>query len=343
MLIREREQLTRGAAEWGIGLDETALDRFARFAQLLEQTNRTLNLTRVPPQEYVTRHFLDSLALAAVWKPQPGDRLIDVGTGAGFPGVPLALAFPELSVTLLDSTGKKLAFLDSVLAELGVANAKTRHGRAEEIALLPAHRGKYAVATARAVAPLDKLAGWLLPFVQPGGLAVAYKSATANYEIEAARPALAALGAALQTVEVALPETDITRVEVDIEVQRLLMQVRTVDLPGEVAGEEHAGHDGDVRPHVVAGRRVAAGDRDGTGWRSCRDVSYQDQGNRTRSPPAFHHPILWASSNRRRPNDPLPDAGGTQPGRIEREYLNAAWLRPIPPRSVTRRGRSLLR
>lgn len=211
MRISERERLKRGAAVWEIALDETALDRFARFAERLEETNRTLNLTRVPPQDYVTRHFLDSLALAAVWKPRPGDRLIDVGTGAGFPGVPLALAFPELSVTLLDSTGKKLAFLDSVLAELGVTNAKTRHGRAEEIAKLPAHRGRYTVATARAVAPLEKLADWLLPFVQPNGLAVAYKSANATDEIEAARNVILRTGGTLRTTEITLPETDVTR------------------------------------------------------------------------------------------------------------------------------------
>ena len=212
-----REQLKRGAAAWEIALDETTLDRFARFAERLEETNRTLNLTRVPPSEYVTKHFLDSLALAAVWKPKSGDRLIDVGTGAGFPGAPLAFAFPALSVTLLDGTGKRLRFLDSVLAELGVTNAKTLHGRAEETAKLPAHHGRYDIATARAVAPLDKLAGWLLPFVKPGGLAIAYKSAGAGEEIEAARPLLTKWGGRPQVSAVTIPETDITRVLVLVQ------------------------------------------------------------------------------------------------------------------------------
>ena len=208
----EREQLAKGAANWGIALGETALERFARFADALEETNRTLNLTRVPPGEYVTRHFLDSLALAAVWKPNPGDSLIDVGTGAGFPGVPLAFAFPELSVTLLDGTGKRLRFLDTILAELGVTNAGTLHGRAEEIAKLPAYRSRYSIATARAVAPMEKLAGWLIPFVKTDGLAIAYKSADATEEINAARSLIAKLGAALRTETIALPETDIARV-----------------------------------------------------------------------------------------------------------------------------------
>ncbi len=208
----QRAQLQAGAKEWGIDLDAQALDRFGRFAELLEEGNQRLNLTRIAPDEVVPLHFLDSLSPAAVLTPSPGAHLLDVGTGAGFPGVPLALAFPPLRVTLLDSTRKRLAFLDAVIAELGLTNAQTLHGRAEEIGRDPRHREQYEFVTARAVAKRETLAAWLLPLVRPGGVAVAYKSRAAGEEIAAAAPIIASLGGALEPItEVTLPGTDIAR------------------------------------------------------------------------------------------------------------------------------------
>src|SRR5579862_4563847 len=121
----QRLQLARGASEWGIVLTEPTLDRFAQFATLLHESNKQFNLTRIKPEDVVPLHFLDSLILAAVAPPQPGANLLDVGAGAGFPGLPLALAYPELRVTLLDSTRKRLNFLDSMIGTLGLSNVET--------------------------------------------------------------------------------------------------------------------------------------------------------------------------------------------------------------------------
>jgi 16S rRNA (guanine527-N7)-methyltransferase len=204
--------LSRGAAEWGIDLDAGQVARFVRFATLLDEGNRRLNLTRIRPEDVVSLHFLDSLALAAVARPQPGMQLVDVGTGGGFPGVPLAIAFPTLKVTLLDGTRKRLIFLDAVIAELGLKQVQTLHARAEDLARNPAWRESFDFATARAVAGMPVLAGWLLPLVKPGGLAVAYKSREAAVEIEGARPEIGNLSGRIERIaDLRIPDTEIER------------------------------------------------------------------------------------------------------------------------------------
>ncbi len=214
--------LERGAQTWGLRLNLETLTRFSRFAEFLEAANHSVNLTRIAPADIVPLHYLDSLALAAAYSPPDEARLLDVGTGAGFPGLPLALAFPALRVTLLDGTRKRLAFLDTAIAELGLTNVETLHGRAEELARMPAYRDRYDIVTARAVAKTPTLAGWTLPLLRVGGVAALYKSRDAGEEIERSRAAVVAFGGVIERVaDVALPETDIVRKLVIVRKTRL--------------------------------------------------------------------------------------------------------------------------
>ena len=167
------EALVRGAAALGIALDAGQIDQFARYRDLLLEWNARFNLTAITdPAEIVTRHFLDSLTVA---QGLPADlragmpRVLDVGAGAGFPGLALAIAFPAWRVTLLEATGKKVRFLEAVIAEMGATNARTLTGRAEEVAHQPGQRGAYDVVTARAVASLPTLLEYCAPFAAVGG------------------------------------------------------------------------------------------------------------------------------------------------------------------------------
>jgi 16S rRNA (guanine527-N7)-methyltransferase len=206
------QALTVGAEALGVRLNEQQIGQFAQYAALLEEWNARMNLTRVAPQDTVPLHFLDSLTVSAAAEASLAGRLLDVGTGAGFPGVPLKIAHPELSVTLMDSTRKKLDFLDAVIGALGLRNIKTIHIRAEDAMRASEHYERYDVVTARAVARLNVLAGWMLPFVKPGGIAVAMKSATSDEEIEEAENVIKVLrGVIGRKYSVRIPGTDIGR------------------------------------------------------------------------------------------------------------------------------------
>ena len=200
----------RGANDaWGLGLSETQLAQFTRYAELLVEWNATrMNLTRLTsPRDIGVKHFLDSLALLTVISLPENSRLIDVGTGPGLPGLALKIAQPDLRVTLLDSTAKKLLFCRAVADDLGLTEVETIHARAEDAAKMPALAGQFDCAVARAVAPLDRLLPWLAPFLRPGGQAVALKGAGVAEEMSAAHPVAKRLGLALEApVSVSLPE-----------------------------------------------------------------------------------------------------------------------------------------
>ena len=203
----DKELLRSEAEKIGIVLNDEALNRFDRYAEILVEWNEKMNLTAITePKEIVIRHFIDSLtALNALEIPQ-GASLIDVGTGAGFPALPLKIARPDLKVTLLDSLNKRITFLNAAADAIGV-QVRAIHGRAEESGRMPQLREKFDVATARAVALLPVISEYCIPFVKVGGAFLAMKGPDRGEEIDSARKAVATLGAKIESVtETSLPD-----------------------------------------------------------------------------------------------------------------------------------------
>jgi len=187
--------LQKTALAFGVELDNAALERCDTFAARLLERNQTMNLTSVTdPGEILVKHFADSLSLVPFVRPFAGRHIIDIGTGAGFPGIPLMIANPAIEMTLLDSTKKKIDFLTEVLRELGF-EAHLQCMRAEDAGRDHAHRDRYDIAVARAVASLRELCEYCLPMVKPGGCFVAMKGPGGAQEAEQAKRATSLLGA----------------------------------------------------------------------------------------------------------------------------------------------------
>lgn len=211
------DRLTEGAARLGIRLGKTQIEQFEIYYQEILDWNSRINLTAITDLEDVlTKHFLDSLtvSLAAEVLPEiegTGDlcnfAVIDVGTGAGFPGIPLKIAFSSMRLTLLESVGKKALFLEHITRVLKLENVTVIAARSEDAAHLEGQRESYDLAVSRAVASLPSLLELTLPFCRIGGILVAQKSAEAKAEIEDAKPAAAALGGELsKIVDIGIPE-----------------------------------------------------------------------------------------------------------------------------------------
>ncbi len=205
--------LKSGASELGIELSEDQLAQFDRFARMLVEANRKFNLTRVTePEAIVISHFLDSLVCLWAQEVRRGMKAIDVGTGAGFPGIPIKIARPDLRLTLVDGTLKKVRFLQESIERLGLEGVEAVHGRAEEMARGKAYREQHDVAYARALAQMPVLAELCLPFVRPGGHVVATKGPDAAAELDSARPIIGHLGGAVEKiVRTHIPGTDVRR------------------------------------------------------------------------------------------------------------------------------------
>ena len=203
------EKLLRaGFAALGLPLDETALTRFETYYELLEERSKVMNLTAIHGETDVAQlHFLDSAALLTV-EPLAGKSVIDVGTGAGFPGLPLKIAQPDISLTLLDSLDKRVRFLGDVCAATGLADVTCLHARAEEA---PELRGRFDAAVSRAVARLYLLCELCLPFVRTGGAFLAMKSVECGPELERAAHAIELLGGRVErTADYQIPGTEVT-------------------------------------------------------------------------------------------------------------------------------------
>lgn len=182
-------------AETGISCTEEQIQKFDRYMQGILAWNEKVNLTRITePGEFVIKHYLDSLACCARLEYQGAERIIDVGTGAGFPGIPLAIISPEKQFVLMDSLAKRLKIIDILCEEIGITNVKTVHARAEELAANREHREKYDLCVSRAVANLASLSEYCLPFVKVGGSFVAYKGPEAAEEAGSAARAIRLLG-----------------------------------------------------------------------------------------------------------------------------------------------------
>lgn len=184
----------------GVILDDRAIDRLDLYAEMLVETNKTLNLTAITdPTEIVYKHFIDSLSLLTCINFQEGAKVIDVGTGAGFPGVVLLIARPDLKMTLLDGTNKRLVFIQNVLDAIGL-DADVVHMRAEIAGKDTKYREQFDIATARAVASLNILGEYCMPFVKLGGIFAPMKSAKTDEEVKSAKGAIKLLGGRIDKI-----------------------------------------------------------------------------------------------------------------------------------------------
>ena len=193
-MIYNSSLLLSDAEKLGLSVSSQQLDRFEKLAELLVEQNKTMNLTAITdPDGIAVKHFADSISVLSAVEFKSGAKVLDVGTGAGFPGIPLLIMRPDIDLTMLDSTAKKLKYVANTVDSLGL-NANVLHSRAEEAAQKPEYRESFDIVCSRAVAALNILCEYCLPFVKKDGIFAAMKGAKAQEEIEVANNAIKTLG-----------------------------------------------------------------------------------------------------------------------------------------------------
>ena len=209
--MSNKDILKNGLENLGIAVDDKMLNDFNIYREILVDWNQKMNLTGIEDEKEVyIKHFLDSVSAITNGYIKDGLSIIDVGTGAGFPGLPLRICLRNTKVTLLDSLNKRINFLQEVSKQVGIDNIEFIHGRAEDFGKSEAYREQYDIATARAVAGLPILMEFCVPFVKVGGYFVCLKGPNANLELEESKAAMEVLGVEfIEKINIELPESDL--------------------------------------------------------------------------------------------------------------------------------------
>ena len=216
------EKFKNGLQQLHIALSEKQMEQFLQYYELLVEKNKVMNLTAITEfDEVVEKHFLDSVSLTKQMDLHQPLKVLDLGTGAGFPGIPLKIVFPELEITLMDSLNKRVLFLQDVISSLQLENIEAVHGRAEEAARNKKYRESFDLCVSRAVANISTLSEYCLPFVKIGGSFISYKSSTIDDELEDGKKGIAILGGKVKDVyKFTLPDSELQRSFVIIEKEK---------------------------------------------------------------------------------------------------------------------------